>query len=153
MATTLMEKFIHRADERIVLYLKKIGLPLLRYCIAVIFIWFGALKIVGMSSANELVSNTIYWFNPAWFVPFLGLWEVIIGLCFLYKPLLREGIFLLLVQMVGTLLPLFILPDTVYGNIPVFTLTLEGQYIIKNIVIIAAAIVIGSHVRDTGRNW
>lgn len=135
-------------DEKIIFFMKKIGLPLLRYSIAVIFIWFGILKIVGMSSANELVSNTVYWFDPSWFVPFLGWWEVIIGLCFLYRPLLREGIFLLLVQMAGTLLPLILLPDVVYGNIPLLTLTLEGQYIIKNLVIIAAAIVVGSHVRD-----
>jgi len=148
-----MRKFIDHADERITSYMKKAGLPFLRYSIALIFIWFGALKIVGMSSANELVSNTIYWFDPVWFVPFLGFWEIIIGLCFVYKPLLREGILLLLVQMAGTLLPLFILPGTVYGDIPILTLTLEGQYVIKNLVIIAAAIVIGSHVRDNEKKW
>ena len=148
-----MKKAIHKIDERITSLMKKIGLPFLRYSIALIFIWFGALKIIGMSSANELVSNTIYWFNPSWFIPFLGFWEILIGICFLYKPLLREGIFLLMLQMAGTLLPLIILPEIVYGNIPVLTLTLEGQYVIKNLVIIAAAIVIGSHVRDNEKKW
>lgn len=149
----MLMKMIDKLDQHITSWMKRIGLPLLRYSIALIFIWFGALKIVGISSANELVQNTIYWFNPSWFIPFLGWWEMIIGICFLYKPLLREGILLLMLQMAGTFLPLVILPDIVYGNIPVLTLTLEGQYIIKNLVIIAAAIVIGSHVRDTNTKW
>jgi len=149
----MLFKHIDQLDQHITSLMKRIGLPLLRYSIALIFIWFGALKIAGVSNANELVRNTIYWFNPAWFVPFLGWWEIIIGICFLYKPLLREGIFLLMVQMAGTFLPLILLPDIVYGNIPVLILTLEGQYIIKNMVIIAAAMVIGSQVRDNGKKW
>lgn len=149
----MLIKIIDTLDRHLTSGMKRIGLPLLRYSIALIFIWFGILKIFGVSSANELVKNTVYWFDPSWFVPFLGWWEIIIGVCFWYKPLLREGIFLLMLQMAGTFLPLFILPEIVYGNIPVLTLTLEGQYLIKNLVIIAAAIVIGSHVRDTGRNW
>ena len=132
--------------------LKRVGLPLLRYSLAVIFIWFGALKVWGVSPAQELVTNTVYWFDPSWFVPLLGWWEVIIGLCFLFKPLIREGIFLLAFQMIGTFLPLILLPNVVYGDIPLLTLTLEGQYIIENIIIIAAAIVIGSHVRDKTRS-
>ncbi len=149
----MLLKIVNTLDQYITSWMKKIGLPLLRYSIALIFIWFGALKIAGISSAHELVQNTIYWFDPSWFVPFLGWWEMIIGACFLYKPLLREGIFLLMIQMAGTFLPLLILPEIVYGNVPLLTLTLEGQYIVKNLVIIAAAIVIGSHVRNINTKW
>ena len=143
-----MNPEINKIDKKIVLWMKKYELTILRYTVAVVFIWFGALKIFGYSPAQVLVTKTVYWFNPDWFVPFLGWWEVIIGLCFLFRPLLREAIFLLALQMLGTFLPLILLPNIVYGPIPIITLTLEGQYIIKNLVIIGAALVIGSHVRD-----
>ena len=141
-------KEFNKMDKRITNWMKKIGLSFLRYSLAVIFIWFGILKLFGTSSAQELIANTIYWFSPTWFVPFLGWWEIVIGLCFLYKPLIRIGIPLLFLQMAGTFLPLIILPNVVYTNNIPFFLTLEGQYIIKNLVIISAAVVIGSHVRD-----
>ena len=76
----------------------------------------------------------------------LGWWEVAIGLCLLIRPLLRVAIFLLILQMPGTILPLFILPDVCWTHAP-YAPTLEGQYIIKNLVLISAAIAIGGTVR------
>jgi uncharacterized membrane protein YkgB len=148
-----LENIIHKnkkldqLDKKITLWMKKYGLLHLRISLGIIFIWFGILKPFGLSPAQELVANTVYWFSPTWFVPFLGWWEVMIGICLLYKPLIRLGILLMGVQMAGTFLPLILLPNIVYGNTP-FVLTLEGQYIVKNIILISAAIVIGSHVRD-----
>jgi uncharacterized membrane protein YkgB len=140
-------KKLDRLDQKITSWMKKYGLLHLRISLGIIFIWFGILKPFGLSPAQELVANTVYWFSPTWFVPFLGWWEVMIGICLLYKPLIRLGILLMGVQMAGTFLPLILLPNIVYGNTP-FVLTLEGQYIVKNIILISAAIVIGSHVRD-----
>tara|TARA_Y100000310_G_scaffold345863_1_gene471790 strand:+ start:52967 stop:53389 length:423 start_codon:yes stop_codon:yes gene_type:complete len=134
-------------DKNITKNLKEIGIPFLRYSLAIVFIWFGILKPFGLSPAQLLVENTVYWFDPSWFVPLLGWWEVLIGLCLLYKPLIRLGIGLLALQMIGTFLPVFILPGVVFGD-SFYSLTLEGQYIVKNLVIIGAAMVIGSHVRD-----
>ena len=141
------KKKLNKIDKEITQWMKELSVPFLRYSLATIFIWFGILKSFNISPAQELVANTVYWFDPAWFVPFLGWWEVLIGICFLYKPLIRIGIPLLLLQMLGTFLPLLILPSVIYGDVP-YSLTLEGQYIIKNIVIIASALVVGSHVRD-----
>lgn len=133
-------------DRKIVLFSQKYGFFFLRFSLALVFIWFGMLKVIGGSLAMELVRKTVYWVDPSWFVPFLGWWEVVIGICFLWKPLLRLGIGLMMIQMVGTFLPLVLLPAVVYqGNI--VHLTLEGQYIVKNIVFIAAALVVGSKVR------
>ena len=137
----------NKVDKEVVKWMKKYGLNILRYSLAIIFIWFGALKLFNLSPVNELVTNTVYWFNPGWFILFLGIWEMVIGLFFLYKPLIRPAIFLMAVQKIGTFLPLILLPSIVYGEFPL-SLTMEGQYIIKNIVLIGAAIVIGSHVRD-----
>lgn len=123
------------------------GVWLLRWTLGVIFIWFGALKPFGLSPAQDLVSNTVYWVDPGWFVPLLGWWEVAIGVGLLFKPLIRPAIALLFLQMPGTFLPLILLPQVTFTRMP-FGLTLEGQYIIKNLVLIAAALVVGGTVRD-----
>lgn len=128
-------------ERSVIAWTRHWGLSLLRFSLGVIFVWFGLLKLVDMSPATNLVTMMF----PFWFIPILGIWEILIGVCFFYKPWLRAGIFLMLTQMAGTFLPLLLLPDIVYGPV-IGTLTLEGQYIVKNIVFIAAAIVVGSQI-------
>lgn len=132
-------------DERIASWMSRNAVFFLRVALAVIFIWFGGLKIVGTSPANDLVTRTVYWVDPRWFIPFLGAWEVLIGLCMLWRPLIRVSIGLLALQMPGTFLPLVLLPDVCFVHVP-WSPSLEGQYIIKNLVLIAAAIAIGGTV-------
>ena len=139
-------KIIFRIDDAIARWMYRNGRFFLRTSLAIVFIWFGALKIVDISPAEDLVAKTVYWFDPKVFIPILGWWEVMIGVGLLYRPLLRAAIFLLFLQMPGTALPLFILPDVCFTKFP-FGLTIEGQYIIKNLVLISAAIVIGGTVR------
>ena len=128
-------------------FMSKWGVTLLRYSLGIIYIWFGALKPLGLSPAQELVENTVYWFeNHKTFVPILGIWEVIIGITMIIKPLIRISIILLFIQMPGTFLPLVLFPEVCFTNFP-FGLTLEGQYIVKNLIIISAALVVGSTVR------
>jgi len=134
-------------DATVATTMERLGLPLLRVGIAVVFVWFGALKVLGISPAGGLVANTVYWVPPELFVPVLGVWEVVIGLCLLYRPLIRLGILLLFLQMPGTFLPLVILPEVTFVEFP-HALTVEGQYIIKNLVIIGAALVVGGTVRE-----
>ncbi len=122
------------------------GHRLLRYSLAIIFIWFGLLKPLGMSPAADLVANTVYWLPPDVFLPILGWWEVAIGVGLLFRPLIRMALFLLFLHLPGTALPLLLLPDVCFSKFPI-GLTLEGQYIIKNLLIISAAIVIGGTVR------
>ena len=107
---------------------------LVRIPIFIIFFWFGLLKILDMSPAQQFVQDTVYW------MPFLsaenwthviGLWEMLIALILLF------------IQMSGTFLPLIILPEVTFQDSNPFFPTLEGQYIIKNIIIITAALVIG----------
>ncbi len=136
-----------RIDLRISSWMEKYGRLLLRLSLAVIFIWFGALKPLGISPAEELVKRTVYWIPPELFVPILGWWEVAIGAGLLFRPLIRFALFLLFVQMPGTVLPLILLPEVCFTQFP-FGLTLEGQYIIKNLILISAAIVVGGTVRS-----
>jgi uncharacterized membrane protein YkgB len=134
--------FFERWDAVIASAMDRHGRRVLRYALAVIFIWFGALKLWQASPADDLVRRTIYWFPPDVFLPVLGAWEVAIGICLLFRPLVRWGLLLLFLQMPGTFLPLVILPERCFVRFP-FMLTLEGQYIVKNLVIIGAALVVG----------
>jgi len=123
------------------------SIPALRAALGIVFVWFGGLKVLGVSPAADLVASTVYIVPAELFVPVLGVWEVLIGLCLLYRPLTRVGLLLLALQLPGTFLPLVLLPEVVYVTFP-YALTVEGQYIVKNLVIIAAALTIGSTVRD-----
>lgn len=137
-------------DDTIVELMGRIGMPFLRIGIGVIFIWFGLLKPLGLSPAAELLAKTVYWWTPEIVVPALGWWEVAIGVTFLIPKLTRVAIFLLAVQMPGTFLPLVFLPEVCFTVFP-WGLTLEGQYIVKNLVIIGAALVIGSTIETKRR--
>ncbi len=141
-----MSTWFDRRDEQIAAWMDKWGLRLLRYSLGVVFIWFGILKPLGVSPAAELVERTVYWFPPNVFIPVLGWWEVLIGVCMLWRPLIRVSILLLMLQMPGTMLPLVLLPDVCFTHIP-WGLTLEGQYIIKNLALVSAALVVGGTVR------
>ena len=134
-------------DERIILLLDEYSVPLLRYSLAIVFFWFGVLKPIGVSSATEIVSKTVYFLPPELFVPVLGVWEMLIGVCLLHKRLLRAGIALLLLQMAGTFLPLVLLPDVSFATFPLVP-SLEGQYILKNLVLISGALVVASYSLD-----
>ena len=140
--------FFDRIDRRIAGFMAAYGVVALRWAVGIVFIWFGALKLFpGMSPAEELVKNTVYWFDPGWFFPVLGVWEMLIGLFLLVRPLVRVAILLLFLQMPGTFLPLVLLPEACFTAFP-FGLTMEGQYIVKNLVIISAALVVGGTVRE-----
>jgi uncharacterized membrane protein YkgB len=119
---------------------------LVRIPMFIIFFWFGFLKIVDLSPAQELVQDTVYWMpflSAEMWTYVIGFWEVLIGIFFLFKKTTLIAMLLLLIQMSGTFLPLVILPEITFQDSNPFLPTLEGQYIIKNIIIITAALIIG----------
>lgn len=142
---------LYQIDSQLIKLFARVSLPLSRFSLAITFIWFGALKPFGDSPAVDLIAKTVYWFDPKIFIPILGYWEMLIGLCLLYRPLIRAGLFLLALQMPGTFLPLILRPEVCFTSIP-FNLTLEGQYIIKNLILIAAALTVGSMVSPLSKN-
>lgn len=138
---------IDRIDAQLTGWMARYGLTLIRVSLGVIFFWFGALKFFpNLSPAEDLVRNTIYFVNPDLFIPVLAVWEMLIGIGLITGVFMRLTLLLLFLQMPGTALPLLLLPAVCFTVFP-FGLTLEGQYIIKNLVLITAGIVLGSTVR------
>lgn len=141
-----MESKLKKADQNIAKQMKIWGVPAVRISFAIIFFWFGILKPLGLSSAIPIVEATVSWlpfFEPNVWVSIIGWWEVAIGVLFLFQKTTRIAIGLLFLQMSGTFMPLLFLPEVVYQNNNVLVPTMEGQYIIKNLMIISAALVVG----------
>jgi len=143
----VIEKYFDKIDRTITSWMTKFGMTFLRIGLGVIFFWFGVLKFFpGVSPAEDLVRNTIYFISPDIFFPILAAWETLIGIGLIGGKFMRITLLLLFLQMPGTALPLLLLPDVVWNTFP-FSLTLEGQYIIKNLVLIGAGLVLGGAVR------
>lgn len=148
---TLEDKFVKKhldnLDNILVEWMTRYGLLVLRIGLGIVFFWFGALKFFpGLSPAEGLVRNTIYFIDPDLFLPVLAAWETLIGIGLIWGKYMRLTLLLLFLQMPGTALPIIVLPEVVWTQFP-FGLTLEGQYIIKNLVLIGAGLVLGATVR------
>lgn len=144
--------WLEPVDVRITRWMARNGPMLLRVSLGVVFFWFGALKFFpGLSPAQDLAGNTIRVLSfgivqPTVSLPLLAAWECVIGLGLITGLWMRATILLLLLQMLGTLTPVVLFPDEVFLRVP-YAPTLEGQYIIKNFVLISAAVVLGALVR------
>lgn len=147
-----IQNWMDTVDHRIVRWLAKNSLTFLRLGMGVVFLWFGALKFFpGLSPASDLAVRTIdllsFGFIPGYIsLIMLAILETAIGLGFLTGKYLRLTLGLLIFQMAGTLTPLLLFPGEAFTVVP-FAPTMEGQYIIKNLVLIGAGLVIGSTVR------
>ncbi len=143
---------LDRLDIRLTRWLASHAVLALRISLGTIFLWFGALKLIpGFSPAEQLATKTIELLSmgliPSQMIPpGLGIWECLIGIGLISGWWMRAVLLLLALQMAGTFTPLVLFPSECFTHIP-FAPTLEGQYIIKNLVLIAAGMTIGSTVR------
>lgn len=142
----------YRADEKITAYMRRYGILFLRISVGIIFFWFGILKFFpGLSPAMEIATVTIERLTFGFIqanvaIIILATWETLIGLGLISGAFLRVTLFLLFVQMLGTMTPLLLFPGETFTRFP-YAPTLEGQYIIKNLVLISAGLVVGATVR------
>lgn len=130
-------------------FMSTYGIRLLRISLGIVFVWFGLLKVTGQSPVAELVANTVYFVPPQLFVPFLGVWEMAVGLGLLFRFALRATLFLFWLQMAGTFLVLVLRPDIAFQGMNPLLLTTEGEFVIKNLVLISAGLVVGATVRKS----
>lgn len=113
-----------------------------------IFFWYGILKILNVSPVDILVTESTNWLNIPHFFTFLGLWEVLIGIGLFFKKLNKIGLVLFFLQVPGTFLPCLQTPELCFNTYP-WLPTLEGQYIFKNLILIASAFIL---VKDINKN-
>ena len=149
--TTFYRNYL-QLDAAITRWMAKTGIVFLRISLGVIFFWFGFLKFFpGLSPAADLATRTIEiitfgLIHPNVALILLATWECIIGLGMITGKFMRVTLLLLFAQMAGTLTPLVFFPSETFMLLP-FAPTMEGQYIIKNIALVSAGIVIGATVR------
>jgi uncharacterized membrane protein YphA (DoxX/SURF4 family) len=151
MNSNLRRRF-DELDQHVVHWLARCSLPFLRLGMGTVFLWFGVLKLFpGLSPASDLAARTIHALTFG-LIPrdaslkLLATVETVIGLGFLSGSYMRVAVVLLALQMIGTLAPLVLFPAEEFTLFP-YAPTLEGQYIIKNVILIGAGLVIGSTVR------
>lgn len=123
----------------------RVGLPLLRLTLALTFLWFGALKITNDTPVAEFVDNTVNWvplLDGGWFVPFLGVVEVLLGAALLAGRGLRVVLPLLFAHLTGTFLALVTQPEVTFQDGNVLMLTTEGEFVVKNLILLSAILVL-----------
>ncbi|MFT5252696.1 MAG: putative membrane protein YkgB [Flavobacteriales bacterium] len=143
------KEIINKLDQSSIKIMRRTSRIAIRLSFGIIFIWFGILKPLHLSPAESLLKATVVWLpfgSPDNWLIIIGWWEVIIGICFLFQKTTRVAIILLLTQMIGTFMPLVFLPEVTFQSNNILLPTLEGQYIIKNLIIIAAALVLGGDI-------
>ena len=140
---------IRQVDHWISAFFRRWGVPALRISLAIVFVWFGALKVFGVTPVTDLVADTVYWFDPDWVVPVLGVVEIAVGLGLLFQVAMRAVLGLFFLQMIGTFLVFVLQPDVAFQDGNPLLLTVEGEFVVKNLVLISAGMVIAGTV-DVG---
>lgn len=143
-----MTKLLNTIDEKIILNIKKVFPIFSRFALFTVYFWFGLLKVIGLSPAGplvgELLNKTLPFLTPEQFIFWFGCFEMLIGILFLIPKLSRLVIAILVVHLITTAGPLVLLPQIAWQSFMVPTL--EGQYIIKNLLIIATAMGLVSEI-------
>lgn len=140
-------------DLRVIQFFRQTFVPVARFSIFLIFFWFGLIKLLGLSPASPLAmaltEKTVggQYFTQLFFI--LALIECVIGILFLFPKCTRVVVPLLLFHMAIVCSPLLLVPNYTWQSFLVPTL--EGQYIIKNAVVIAVAIGIASTTTPLAR--
>jgi len=134
-------------DDLVRSFLGRVGIAALRLSVGIVFVWFGLLKVLDVSPVADLVARTVYWFDPDVVVPALGVFEMTVGVLLIANRWLRLALALFAGQMLGTFLVFLILPDIAFRNGNPLFLTVEGEFVVKNLVLLAAGMVVGTRVR------
>jgi putative oxidoreductase len=136
-----------RLDAAIVAWLDRYGFTILRLALGLVFLWFGALKVAGKSPVEDLVADTLFWLPRDVALYGIGSLEIVIGLCLLLSIAMRVVLLLFFLQMAGTFLVLLTQPERAFQDGNPLLLTTDGEFVIKNLVLIGAGLVVGSRVR------
>jgi putative oxidoreductase len=140
---------LHNVDEMVLAGLdratalaRQYALTLMRCSLALIFCWFGALKVTGSSPVYALIGATLPWFNPQVVVPVVGVVEVLLGIGLLVPRARRLVLVVLLGHLCGTFLTFLMAPSAMFRGADPLMLTASGEFVLKNLVLISAALLL-----------
>lgn len=140
-----VEGIEHRAAEAIRPY----SLTMLRLALGTVFVWFGALKLFDVTPVGDLVAGTVPFLDASWFVPVLGAGEVALGLALMVGRYLTALSAALVAHLSGTFLVLVVQPELAFQHGNPLLLTTIGEFVVKNIVLVCAALVLASRLRES----
>jgi uncharacterized membrane protein YkgB len=127
--------------------LRRTSLPLLRISLGVVFIWFGALKLADATPVKELVADTVPWVDPELSVRVLGGFEIVVGAALMSGFMLGWVCAAMIAHLGGTFLTVVMQPEALFQHGNPLMLTMEGEFVTKNLVLITAALVIAAWAR------
>ncbi len=130
-------------DALIIEWLQRWGIAVLRIMLGVVFLWFGILKLYGASAVTDIVATTYNFLPNETFMGILGILGIATGVGLLFKIWLRFTLFLLWFQMLGTLVAPILKPELFFRFGNIFFLTLDGEFVLKNLVLLASGLAIG----------
>ena len=133
-------------EYRVSAAIRPFSLVLLRLSLGAIFIWFGALKIMNITPVAALVAGTVPWVDRSWFVPALGVVEVVVGAAMIAGRWLTVVSCVLIAHLAGTMLVLVMQPNVAFQHGNPLLLTTEGEFVVKNIVLISASLVLAARL-------
>lgn len=134
-----------RAEHALIAFAGRIGVPALRLTLAITFLWFGALKITNDTPVADFVAGTVSWIpgvDGSWFVPLLGVVEVLLGAALLVNRGTRLVLLLLFVHLTGTFLAVVTQPQVTFQGGNPLMLTTEGEFVVKNFILLSAVLVL-----------
>lgn len=136
---------VFKLDELLLKTLRRWSITALRLALGSVFLWFGALKVFGSSPVASLIQATYRFMPLGIFVLLLGVWEMAIGVGIILKRALRCVLILLGVHLIGTFTAIWFNPAIFFVQGVPFCLTVDGEFVIKNLVLITAALVIAGY--------
>lgn len=132
-AATDIQRTVHRL-------LQTYATTALRWAVGTVYVWFGALKLFQVTPVGDLVRDAVPFATPGWFVPALGAVEIVMGLWFVAGRSLHRLLPLFFVHMLGTFSVLVFLPGQAYQHYRPWELTMTGEFVVKNIVLLTAGL-------------
>ena len=132
-------------DDAISQAVRPFTMTALRVLLGLLFVWFGGLKIIGRSPVAALVSRTLPFASPHLVLLMLGTAEVILGILLLSGLFLRIALPVLAIHLAGTFSTFVVAPALMFRGGDPLLLTANGEFVVKNLVLITATLVLIAH--------
>jgi uncharacterized membrane protein YkgB len=145
-APARLRRLLAAADRAAIGFMERYGLAALRVALAIVFIWFGVLKVIDRSPVEDIVKQTVFFLPGEPFFTLLGALEIAIGLGLLIPVAPRLTLLLFFGKMAGTFLTLVVLPEQAFQGGNPLLLGVLGELVVKNLVLVAAGLVVGASI-------